>query len=135
MPTPSELQSFGRTDLHQAILRHGGYSAVAEKLRWRSHRRPRGAWKDVESAAMEVAKFAEAMASQSGEEPRMPTHEELRAAGRHDLRHVLQRHGSAMVAEAAGLPPLRRPGGKKGRPQRGALEAMVAEDEAEHKPG
>lgn len=111
LPSASEFQCYGRPDLHQATLRHGGYSKVAHKLRWKTHRRPAGAWKDLPAAAAGVRRFAEQVAAQNGlHEPQMPTHEELRAAGRHDLRHLLQKHGSAVVAAAAGLPPLKRSG-------------------------
>lgn len=115
LPSASEFQCFGRPDLHQATLRHGGYTKVAHRLRWKTHRRPAGAWKDLNNAAAAVRRFAEQVATENGlQELKMPTHEELRAAGRHDLRHLLQKHGSAVVAEAAGLPPLKR-SGKRGR--------------------
>ena len=57
---------------------------------------------------------------------RMPTHEELRTAGRHDLRHALQRHGSAEVARVAGLEVTRRTGFGSGKSRQQKLEDMVA---------
>ena len=148
MPTPNELLSLGRSDLHQAVIRHGGYIQVARKLRIRSRRQPSGAWKDLESVVKEIRRFAlnngcfneisdvphnsrnsrgndghaeesdvekglsveisdSVAAAADGErgmfDLRMPTHEELRKMGRHDLRHALQRHGSKKVAALAGL--------------------------------
>ena len=173
MPKPSDLLSVGRSDLHQAVLRHGGYRAVAKRLGKNSHRLPSGEWKDVDRIVSEIRKFAfenecyskqakalkalldhnpsdrsgtnistpewnkrkqesqlPEMAQSDTEERisydyiptlhgneygpglRMPTHEELRKAGRHDLRHALQRHGSRKIAELAGL-QMTRKGRKK----------------------
>jgi hypothetical protein len=128
LPSAFQLQTLGRSDLHQAILRHGGYADVAHKMRWRPHRRRRGAWSDIGSVVKDVLRFAAEAATQRGESEesaRMPTHEELRSAGRHDLRHALQRHGSTKVAELAGLPMSRR-GGAKGAQV--LVQSLLAED-------
>ena len=137
MPSKLELLSLGRGDLHQAVTRHGGYPVVAEKLRWRSQRRQRGAWKDVEATAAQVLKFAQEKAEKAKkarggavavtvERMKMPTHQELRAAGRHDLRHALQQLGSEVVAEAAGL-QVRRAGLGRGKKRQERLDELFVE--------
>ena len=140
MPTRGDLLSMGRSDLHQAVTKLGGYPAVAKKLRWKSQRKKRGEWKNIEEAAVQVRKFAEEhvlgkeIKSASSDDDsnrsvvvlRMPTHEELRTAGRHDLRHALQRHGSAEVARVAGLEVTRRTGFGSGKSRQQKLEDMVA---------
>jgi hypothetical protein len=142
LPTRSELLGLGRPDLHGAVAKHGGYVAVAKRMGWRTARRPVGeALGGLEEAAAAVKEFAIAAASGTGgggggalglrgsgkggsRMPegggggfgavlRMPTHEELRAAGRHDLRRALQVHGSGAVAAVLGLGVSRR-GRKRG---------------------
>lgn len=126
MPTRTQLTALGREDLHLAVMRAGGYPAVAEKLRWKSQRKKRGAWEDLGAVAADFAAFAAARGGGGGGDPlRLPTHEELRRAGRHDLRHALQRHGSAAVAEAAGL-KARRAGVGRGRARQAWLEGEAA---------
>lgn len=125
MPSKADLLALGRSDLHQAVTRHGGYPTVAQKLRWKSQRRHRGGWKDLASVAAEVAKFANDFAKKKGTVARMPTHEELRQAERHDLRHALQQHGSSVVAEAAGLPG-RKAGMGRGRRRMQRLENLAS---------
>lgn len=63
---------------------------MAAKLGWATRRRPRGA------AASDAGAAAEAIAAYLGALPegprrrRLPSHAELRGAGRHDLRYALQ---------------------------------------------
>jgi len=144
MPTKGDLLSMGRSDLHQAITKLGGYPTVARKLRWKSQRKKKGEWKNIEVAAIEVRKFAEDKIrkernrklgsltdSSDGDGGgggvclRMPTHEELRAAGRHDLRHALQQHGSAEVARVAGLELTRKTGLGSGRQRQRRLKEIA----------
>ncbi|KAL4458291.1 hypothetical protein ABPG75_013156 [Micractinium tetrahymenae] len=56
---------------------------------------------------------------------RMPTHRELMAAGRHDLRYAVQRHGSAKLAALLGIQHDRR--GAHNRRQPGGEAPLVAE--------
>ena len=125
MPTRQELESIGRVDLCGAVARHGGYARVAQRMGWKSRRLGPGAWREVGWVASECVSFALAQRKMNttdnscmqgdevkGEEEEMymPTHEELRSAGRHDLRHALQKLGSGVVAEVAGLKVRRRQG-------------------------
>lgn len=125
IPTSKQLSSLGRLDLHQAIVHMGGYRAVATRLKWQSQRRPKGQFQDLDAVVGEIMKFATEEAGKGGGVVRMPTHGELRAAGRHDLRHALQLHGSKAVAEAAGLEMSRQGGRSRGR--KGWVEALAAE--------
>jgi hypothetical protein len=129
MPTKGELLSMGRSDVHQAVTKLGGYPTVARKLRLKSQRKMRGEWKNIEATAAEIKKYVEATAARGGGTGvlRMPTHEELRAAGRHDLRHALQQHGSAEVARVAGLEVTRNTGLGRGKQRQRRLEELVAE--------
>lgn len=111
LPTASDFLELGRPDLHQAVLRFGGYSAVASMISFSSHRRRRGTWNDFLVACKEIKEYAERVSLDQGADPVMPTHEELRKAGRHDLRHALQKHGSRYIAEATGLHMRSRRGG------------------------
>ena len=111
MPAASDFLDLGRPDLHQGILRNGGYTTVAQNLGFETHRLKRGKWKDFEFVCKAVVKYAMNNAQKTGTPPRVPTHEELRRAGRHDLRHALQKYGSKKVSEATGLPMSSR-GGK-----------------------
>jgi hypothetical protein len=132
MPTAGDLLALGAADLHQAVLRQGGYAAVAQKAGWTTQRRPAGALADLEAAAEEVRLFAAAAAAAAGGRggaARMPTHQELRDAGRHDLRHALQVHGSRAVAAVLGLEMSARGGGRV------AAAAAVAENEGEEEGG
>lgn len=63
----------------------GGSHAVAARLGWRTQRRERAALRDAEAAAAALAEFIEQLPRS-----RMPTHAQLRSAGRHDLRYALQ---------------------------------------------
>ena len=135
MPTAKELQGLGRSDLNQAILRAGGYVAVADRLKWQSRRRARGAYDDAATAAQAVAAFVAAKGGGDGRGAarQMPTHAELRAAGRHDLRHALQVHGSGAIAALAGLEPSRQ--GGRSRVGKGWVEALAAEGREQEEGG
>ncbi|KAI8110829.1 hypothetical protein M9434_004403 [Picochlorum sp. BPE23] len=111
LPSASDFLNLGRPDMHQAILRAGGYSSVATQIKFSNHRKQRGLWKDFDYVCEQVLDYAQSKAKEASGDPSMPTHEELRRAGRHDLRHALQKHGSKAVSEATGL-PMNRQGGK-----------------------
>eukprot|EP00890_Picochlorum_soloecismus_P004359 jgi/Picsp_1/4924/NSC_02288-R1_protein len=110
MPTAAEFLDLGRPDIHQGVLRAGGYRKTAEKLGYTTRRKERGHWKDFELFCKELSLYIEQKAMSQDQEPRMPTHEELRREGRHDLRHALQKYGSKQVAERLGVPMSRRGG-------------------------
>lgn len=71
-------------------------------------RRSAGHWDDLSTLAAELDAVIAALVA-AGQLPRrrMPTHSQLRAAGRGDLRYGLQRHGHSALAAALGLAPNR----------------------------
>ena len=111
MPKAAEFLDLGRPDIHQGVLRAGGYTKTAKILGYTTRRKQRGHWKDFELFCKELNLYIQQKAESQDQEPRMPTHEELRREGKHDLRHALQKYGSKQVAERLGVPMSRR-GGK-----------------------
>jgi hypothetical protein len=95
MPTIDELRSSGRTDLMEAVRRHGGATVVAARLGWRLKRSPKGKWTSPAATARELRAF---MRAQGGKSDRLPTRAELQAAGRTDLVYAVSLHGAATVA-------------------------------------
>lgn len=87
MPSASQLLEAGRGDIYQAVIRAGGFHPVAAKLQLRTRHRPVASWQDLDAV---LGALREWLGLREGQEPsprmRLPTHEELRAAGRHDLR-------------------------------------------------
>lgn len=118
MPTLAELRAAGRSDLIEAVRRHGGATAVAARLGWRLTRSPKGRWASPAVTAREMRAF---MRSRGKGAPanRLPTRSELIAAGRHDLVYALARHGTAAVAAKLKLAPRR---GRSVRPFADARE-------------
>ncbi|CAL8466434.1 g5970 [Coccomyxa elongata] len=106
MPPAAALRDAGRHELLNAINQAGGSHAVAGQLGWGTQRRERAAMADMDAAAAALAEhLAQLPRSCRG---RMPTHAELRAAGRHDLRYAVQLHGSEALAHRLGIKPNRR---------------------------
>ena len=124
LPTASDFLELGRPDLHQAVLRFGGYRDVASMIGFSNHRKC--TWKDFGMVCREIEEYAKGVASRNGKDPCMPTHEELRRAGRHDLRHALQKNSSSSVAEATGLEMRSRRGG--GRRKKSLLPLQSQND-------
>ena len=111
LPAASDFLDMGRPDLHQVIVgRYGGYKAVGRRIGLKSHRGGGVDWRDFAAVCAEV----QAYCREKGLEV-LPTHEELRKAGRHDLRYAMQKWGSARVSEASGIEVRSRRGGWKGR--------------------
>ena len=106
MPTKADLLDAGRADLVAAVAAAGGFRAAAKAAGLALRRKPRGAAADLAAAAADLRAFM-------GDATSLPSHEELRAAGRHDLRYALQLHGSAALARAAGAE-----GRGRGRPRK-----------------
>ena len=99
LPAASDFLDLGRPDIHQVIVaRFGGYKEVGRRIGLRSHRGGGVDWRDFESVCAEMKAFC----SEQGLS-HLPTHEALRKTGRHDLRHALQKWGSARVSEAIGV--------------------------------
>ena len=99
LPAASDFLDLGRPDIHQVIVaRFGGYKEVGRRIGLRSHRGGGVDWRDFDAVCREVTRYC----TEHGLE-HLPTHEALRQRGRHDLRHALQKWGSARVSEATGV--------------------------------
>ena len=82
------------------MLRQGGFHAVAARLNLRTKHSATASWQDLPAVVGELREF---MGLQEGQPlpagARLPTHAELRAAGKHNLRCVCV----AVYLPAAGL--------------------------------
>jgi hypothetical protein len=102
MPTQLELRKAGQGHLDKIIQKHSGYPQVAARLglALAYEKKLSGHWDDFDNVAREVLAFNE----KHGHPGIMPTHEELRKAGRADLTMPIQKHGGvAQVASRLGL--------------------------------
>jgi hypothetical protein len=85
---------------------------VAGKLRWRTRHRPAASWRDLGAV---LAGLREHLGLEEGQLPppgaRLPTHAELRAAGKHELRcsAVQCKVGAGGVVLAPALAPVLAP--------------------------
>jgi len=105
-PTGRHLLEAGRLDVLKAVQHHGGPESVAKRLGLQSPRRAHRHWDDIMVAAKEVCEFVSSRKAQfelSHNTYRMPTHQELRDAGRNDLRYGVQQHGSRALASILGF--------------------------------
>ena len=101
MPTQDELKRAGQSTLATAISRHGGFSAVAERLKLKSlyTAKPPGYWDDFSNLERELLTFIQ----EYGSAGVIPTDGELRTSGRSDLANAIRKHGgSQSVAERLG---------------------------------
>ena len=102
MPTGKYLADARRSDLNFAINKHGGMSTIAERLgvRLSYTQKPYGYWDDFDNVEQELLAFIQ----EQGKPGIMPTHTQLRDAGKHDLNTALDKHeGLLAVAERLGL--------------------------------
>jgi hypothetical protein len=102
MPTQQMLRQAGQTGLSTAIIKHGGFPAVAQQLglTYTYTAKPAGYWNDFSHIEQAVNAFIE----EHGTAGVMPTRGELRDVGWHDLEIALGKHGgSVAVAERMGL--------------------------------
>ncbi len=103
MPTRGELKAAGRGDLAAAIDRHGGFEAVAERLRLHypvQKKRPNGYWKELTNLVRELRAVAAAL----GMPEVMPTQTQLLAVGHSSLVRAIHFHGHfEEIARNAGL--------------------------------
>ena len=133
LPAARHLRDLGLTDLERAIQHHGGFPRVADAMGLPPRHRQAGYWRDMRNIQRELEEYLRTRAEQrlamgeeeddedeedgegggAGGSAYMPTMEELRRAGRNDLRYALQTHGSRKVATLLGLKMQRR-----GRPWR-----------------
>jgi hypothetical protein len=99
-PKRDEFKRAGRTDLTNAIRRHGGNQTVAERLGIAYTQKRRGYWDDFPNVQRELLVFIK----ENGTSGVMPTATELTKAGRSSLAAAIQKHGGQQsVAEKLGL--------------------------------
>ncbi len=102
MPTEKSLDAAKRGDLKNALTKHGGARVVAVRLNLAlpSSQKPKGYWDDLGNLEREVLKHIE----EHGTPGIMPTHNELREAGRYDMAVAINTHGGlGVTAERLGL--------------------------------
>lgn len=103
MPTRGELKAADQGDLAAAIDRHGGFEAVAERLRLHypvQKKRPNGYWKELTNLVRELRTVAASL----GMPEVMPTQTQLLAAGHSSLVRAIHFHGHfEEIARNAGL--------------------------------
>src|SRR6266702_433183 len=109
MPIEKELLRAGRGDLAKAIRKHKGVETVAQRLRLQlpPHKRKRhGYWEDFVNIERELLAFV----SEYGTPGVMPSRNDLRQAGLHDLNGALKKHGgTSAVARRLNLQPKIKP--------------------------
>lgn len=110
VPPPSLLCELGKQHLVRDINELGGYPTVVERMNAElgmnvRTRRRTGHWDDVEHLCAELREFMQ-LPGRGEEEMEgelhdcfLPTHKELIAQRRPDLRYGLQKHGQRKVAE------------------------------------
>jgi hypothetical protein len=101
MPKAIELIKAGRSDLANAMRRHGGFQSVAEKLRLTYARKRPRYWNEFTNVKQNIFAFIE----KNGVLGVMPTKKELQNAGYGDLANAIegQYGGYAAVAKRLGL--------------------------------
>ncbi len=102
MPTTRELEVAGRADLIVGIGKHGGLTAVAEKLRLTrpEAKKSPGYWEEF----VNVENGLQAYIVEHGTDGVMPTLREMNAAGHSSLAYAINKHGGFLaVANRLGL--------------------------------
>ena len=144
LPAARHLRDLGLTDLERAIQHHGGFPRVASAMGLPPRHRQAGYWRDMRNIQRELEEYLRARAErrramgaedddddddeddedgEGGGTEFLPTMEELRRAGRNDLRYALQTHGSRKVATLLGLKLRRRGRPWRDEPQEGGRDA------------
>lgn len=103
MPTRKQLYEFGRADLANAAMRHGGLRIIAKqmKLKGRNDVKPRGYWRDFSAVQDELVNFSNKYCAGV-----MPTADELLSKDLSSLVNAIAAHGGfPSVAERCGLKP------------------------------
>ncbi|MBD1926932.1 hypothetical protein H6F74_11825 [Trichocoleus sp. FACHB-90] len=93
MPTGDELREAGRSDLENAMRKHGGFSIVAERLGLTYAKKQHGYWKDFSNVEREVFAFIQ----EFGTVGVMPTNRELLQSGQSALAGAIQQHGGCLA--------------------------------------
>eukprot|EP00177_Eucheuma_denticulatum_P004003 GFKZ01007229.1.p1 GENE.GFKZ01007229.1~~GFKZ01007229.1.p1 ORF type:complete len:503 (-),score=60.87 GFKZ01007229.1:796-2304(-) len=94
MPSSRKLRNFGRTDLYRAILHHGGYREVANRLGLQC-----SYWEDFYEVGYELLSFID----KHGTEGVMPTEREIEDIGRTSLNLAVSKFGYSLTAKRLGL--------------------------------
>lgn len=94
IPSSRTLYNFGRTDLYQAILHHGGTREVADRMGLK-----RKFWQDFHNVGQELVDFI----AIHGTEGVMPTESEFLEVGRSALNVAIAKFGYSQVAQRLGL--------------------------------
>lgn len=94
IPSSRTLSNFGRSDLYQAILHHGGPANVADGLGLK-----RGFWQDFHNVGRELLDFI----AIHGNEGVMPTERDFLEIGRSSLNLAVSKFGYSLVAQRLGL--------------------------------
>ena len=116
IPSANILRMADRHDLLTEIQRFGGALALAPQIGMKTQRGP--GFQSVSNAARQLLLFVQKMnkTSQARHSWHMPTQQQLRKAGRHDLLNAILKYGQAPLAEAAQLKQNRR-GNPRRKPQ------------------
>ena len=101
MPSRDELHAARLSGLSDAVLKHGGFAAIATHLGLTyTASKPNGYWDDFSNVERELLAFIPT----HGVKGSMPTAEELRKVGQSTLAAVIQKHGGfSAVANHLGL--------------------------------
>ncbi|MEP0746839.1 helicase-related protein [Coleofasciculus sp. FACHB-501] len=101
MPRAIEFVKAGRSDLANAMRKHGGFQSVAEKLGLTYARKRPGYWDEFTNVKQNLFAFIE----KNGVFGVMPTKQELQTAGYGDLANAIEGEygGYAAVAKRLGL--------------------------------
>lgn len=94
IPSSRTLLNYGRSDLYQALLHHGGVREVSDRMGLK-----RSYWQDFNNVGSELLDFI----TTHGTEGVMPTEEEFRNVGRLSLNLAVDKFGQSQVAQRLGL--------------------------------
>lgn len=94
IPSSRTLSNFGRSDLYQAILHHGGSREVADRMGLK-----RNYWQDFSNVGMQLLEFVD----KHGTEGMMPTEKEFLEIGRSALNVAVSKFGHSQVAKRLGF--------------------------------
>jgi hypothetical protein len=113
MPTEREFDRANQSALRQSAQRHGGLAVVAEQMGLKARKAPKSAhiWQDKELFTRSLFAFTE-----QHDPGVMPTANELKSAGEHQLANAVTVHGGyPAVARSLGL--IVRSAKKEGAPE------------------
>lgn len=104
LPTQSMLRNTGASSLASAIDLHGGLAVFSGRLKINlNKRRPNGYWSDFDTLSSSLKEFMD-QKIKDGQDPVMPTAQELVNAGHADLVKAIRLHGGfSVVAAKMGL--------------------------------